>query len=109
LIEKSDEANATQSQSRIFFEKKDEACIHKQNSKKTKNLSRIRRFIRRGAIRYISKFALANLIKPNEPKQKNEDEIWSQVTHYETKTKQFLNICNTVANIYSLSIIPAMP
>jgi hypothetical protein len=48
-IEKSDEAKAKQSQSRIFFEKKDEAFINKENLK-TQTSSRISRFIRDGAI-----------------------------------------------------------
>jgi AAA15 family ATPase/GTPase len=37
LIEKSDEAKAKQSQSRIFFEKKDEAFIHKKTPKNPKS------------------------------------------------------------------------
>jgi hypothetical protein len=50
-------SEAKQSQSRIFFEEKDEAFIHKQIAKITKYLSRIRRFIRRGAIHLKVKFA----------------------------------------------------
>ena len=52
---------AKQSQSRIFFEKKDEAFIHKGNLK-TQILSRMSRFIRDGAIQLKAKFALANLM-----------------------------------------------
>jgi hypothetical protein len=46
LIEKSDEAKATQSQSRIFFEEKDEAFSQKTKTQKLKNLSRMSRFTR---------------------------------------------------------------
>jgi hypothetical protein len=53
----------SKSQSRIFFKEKDEAFIHKKNSKKLKNSSRIRQFICREAIQLKAKFALANLIK----------------------------------------------
>ena len=42
-------SEAKQSQSRIFFEKKDEAFIHKGNLK-TKNLSRMGEFISPEAI-----------------------------------------------------------
>ena len=50
LFEEKDEAKATRSQSWIFFEEKDETFLHKKNSKKTQNLSRIGRFTRREAI-----------------------------------------------------------
>ena len=49
-------SEAKQSQSRIFFEKKDEAFINKEILK-TQNSSRIRRFIRREAIQPKAKFA----------------------------------------------------
>jgi hypothetical protein len=49
---------------RIFFEKKDEAFIRKKKfQKKPKNLSRMSRFIRDGAIQLKAKFALANLMR----------------------------------------------
>jgi hypothetical protein len=49
---------------RIFFEKKDEAFISKKKfQKKPKNLSRMSRFIRDGAIQLKAKFALANLMR----------------------------------------------
>jgi hypothetical protein len=41
----------------IFFEKKDEAFIHKKIPKKTKNSSRMSRFIRDEAIQLKAKFA----------------------------------------------------
>jgi hypothetical protein len=41
----------------ILFKEKDEAFIDKKNFKKLKNLSRIRRFNRRGAIQLKAKFA----------------------------------------------------
>ena len=48
---------------KIYFdwEKRRGAFIHKKNSKKTKISSRIRRFIRRGAIQILPKFALGYL------------------------------------------------
>jgi hypothetical protein len=56
-------SEAKQSQSRIFFEKKDEAFIHKEILKKLKNLSRMSRFTRDEAIQLLPKFALANLMR----------------------------------------------
>jgi hypothetical protein len=47
LFKEKDEAKATRSPSRIFFEKKDEAFFREQNPKKLKISSRIRRFTRR--------------------------------------------------------------
>ena len=49
-------SEAKQSQSRIFFEKKDEAFIRKK-IQKLKNLSRMSRFIRDEAIQLKAKFA----------------------------------------------------
>ena len=50
-------SEAKQSQSRIFFEKKDEAFINKRNLK-TQISSRMSRFIRDGAIQLLPKFAI---------------------------------------------------
>jgi hypothetical protein len=50
--ERDQERKRRGSQSRIFFEKKDEAFIHKQNSKKLKNSSRMVEFTSPEAIRY---------------------------------------------------------
>ena len=49
-------SEAKQSPSRIFFKKKDEAFINKENLK-TKISSRMSRFIRDGAIQLKAKFA----------------------------------------------------
>ena len=51
-------ASRLRNQNEILIEKSDEALI----KIKTQISSRIRRFIRREAIRYFTKFALANLI-----------------------------------------------
>jgi hypothetical protein len=63
-------SEAKQSQSRIFFEKKDEAFIHKENLK-TKNLSRMGEFISPEAIQLKAKFALANLMRSKRRDLKN--------------------------------------
>ena len=57
-------SEAKQSQSRIFFEEKDEAFIHKGNLK-TQISSRSSRFIRDGAIQLKAKFALGYSRKKN--------------------------------------------
>ena len=63
--ERDQERQRRGSQSRIFFETKDEAFIHKQNSKKTNNSSRMGEFNSPEAIQLSAKFALGSSLKKN--------------------------------------------